>query len=108
MFEPRRHPYRAVGRHQPASLRRGDLHRPLGGINQLRLAVHMGVEPDALSVAVRHQMHTLAGRAMARPDGSDWHFLDSHWPHPVRTSTYNLFPETTGIVHEQPRPGDLF
>jgi len=69
----------------------------------LRLAVHVGVEPDALSVAACHQMHAIAGRAMARPDGSDWHFRDTHWPHPVRTRTYNLFQETTGIVHEQPR-----
>src|SRR5205085_1465766 len=66
----------------PAPLRRGDLHRALGGIYQLRLAVHVGVEPDALSVAACHQMHAIAGRAMARPDGSDWHFRDTHWPHP--------------------------
>ena len=62
MFEQRGHPDRAVRRHQPAPLRRRDLHRALGRIDQLRLAVHVGVEPDALSVAARHQMHAVAGR----------------------------------------------
>ena len=61
MFEPRRHPHRAVRRHQPASLRRRHLHRALGGIDQLRLAMHVGVEPDALAVVARDQMHAVAG-----------------------------------------------
>ena len=65
MLEQRRHPDRTVGRHQPAPLRRRDLHRAPGGINQLRLAVHVGVEPDALFVIARDQMDAVAGRATA-------------------------------------------
>jgi len=61
MFETGGHPDRAVGRHQPAPLRRGDLHGPFGGINQLRLAVHMGVQPDAFPVVARDQMDAVAG-----------------------------------------------
>src|SRR6266852_6663230 len=108
MFEPRRNPYRAVRRHQPAPLRRGELHRPLGGINQLRLAVHVGVEPPALAVMTRDQVDAVAGGAVAPSDGSDWRFGDTHWPHPVRIRTYNLSQETTGIAHEQLHPGDRF
>ena len=91
VFEAGGDPDRAVGRHQPAPLRRRDLHRSPGGVDQLRLAVHVGVEPNALLVAARHQMDAVAGRDMTCSDGGDWRFGDIHWRHPVRASTYNLF-----------------
>ena len=61
MFEPGGDPDRAIRRHQPAPLRRRDLHRALRRIDQLRLAMHVGVEPDALAVVARDQMHDVAG-----------------------------------------------
>ena len=113
MFEPRRHPDRAVGRHQPAPLRRGDLHRAPGGIDQLRLAVHVGVEPDALS------------GSGARPDGRRRRWRDGFplmaaigvsailigdIPSGQRPITYfRTFEDSTGILTmNSPGPGDRF
>ena len=93
MLQPRRHPHRAVRRHQPASLRRGHLHGAAGGINQLRLAVHMGAEPDAFPVVARDQMDAADQLAMGGRAAEDWRFGDTHWRHPVRTKTYNLILE---------------
>src|ERR1700676_4333725 len=97
MFKPRRYPHRAVGWHQPAPLRGGDLHGPACCVHQLRLAVHMGVEPDALLVAARDQMHAIADSALAVQDVGEWRFSDSHWRHPVRTRTYNLIQKMRGF-----------
>jgi hypothetical protein len=94
VFEPRRRPHRAIGRPQPAALRGGDLHGAACRVYQLRLAVHMGVEPDPLAIAARDQMNAVAGRGMVRLDGRDWRFGDTHWPHPVRTRLYNLMQKT--------------
>src|SRR5258708_4221766 len=102
MFEQSRDPGGPIRRHQPAALRRRGLHRALGGIDQLRPAVHVGVEPDALFIAARNQMDAIAGGALAPQKGSDWRFGDSHWRHPVRTRIYNLFQDLKRI-----RPGNL-
>ncbi len=106
MRETGRYPDRAIGRHQPAALRRRHLHGALGGIDQLRLAMHMGVEPHALSVVVRDQMDAVAGRDAAPDDGGNWLLGDIHWRHLVRTTPYNLFQKIAGFDqgpdHEQP------
>jgi hypothetical protein len=58
----------------------------------------MGVEPDALSVMARDQMDAIPGYTMACSlDGSYWRFGDTHWLHPVRTTTYNLFQRIRGF-----------
>ena len=90
MFEARWHPDRAIGRHQPASLWRGNLHGAAGRIDQLRLAMHVGAEPGALLVAPRHQMHAGGNRGLDTLARDDWRFGDTHWHHPVRHRPYNL------------------
>jgi len=55
----------------------------------LRLAVHVGVEPDAFFVTARDQMDAFDGRATASLDAGDWLLGDTHWRHPVRIITYN-------------------
>src|SRR5712672_3012106 len=98
MFEPGRDPYRPVRRHQPAALWRGHLHGAFGGVNQLRLAVHVGVEPGALAVIARDQVHAIAGRPEVAPfDALKWRIVDSHWPHLVRTRPYKRFSEKRGF-----------
>src|SRR6202012_2234348 len=89
--EPRRHPYRAIWRYQPAPPRRRDLHRAFGCVYKLRLAVHVGFEPHALLVVVRNQMNAIAGRGPAPLDRGNWLFGDIHWLHPVSSKPYNLF-----------------
>src|SRR5271156_5363592 len=91
MLEPCRHPYRAIRRHQPAPPGGRDLHRAFGGVHQLRLAVHVGVEPHAFLVVVCNQMNAVAGRGPAALDRGNWLFGDIHWPHPVSSKPYNLF-----------------
>ena len=97
MFGQRRDPDRAVRRHQPAAFRRRHLHGALGRVNKLRLAVHVGIEPDALPVAVGDHVDTVAGRDAASDNGGNWLFGDIHWRHPVRTTPYNLFRKIAGF-----------
>jgi hypothetical protein len=52
--------------------------------------MHVGVEPNALLIVTRDEVDAIAGQAVAPPDGSDWRFDDTHWPHPVSTRPYNL------------------
>src|SRR5271156_2365511 len=91
MLEPCRHPYRAIRRHQPAPPGGRDLHRAFGGVHQLRLAVHVSVEPHAFLVVVCNQMNAVAGRGPASLNRGNWLFGDIHWPHPVSACPYNLF-----------------
>src|SRR5262249_27637204 len=98
MLEPGRDPHRAVRRHQPAALRRRHLHGALGGIDELRLAVHMRIEPDALFVVARDQMHAVSGRALAPENGDQWRFGDSHWQHLVLAGPYNRFYDRRGFA----------
>jgi hypothetical protein len=97
MFRQGRHPDRAVRRHQPAAFRRRHLHRPLRRINKLRLAVHVGVDPKTLPVAVGDHVDAVAGRGQASDNGGNWLFGDIHWRHPVRTTPYNLFRKIAGF-----------
>jgi hypothetical protein len=53
--------------------------------------MHVRVEPQPLPVAAGHQMQAIAGRALAAQYGNQWRFGDSHWLHPVRRISYNLF-----------------
>jgi MFS family permease len=48
----------------------------------------------------RHQMHAVAGGALAPQNGGDWRFGDSHWRHSVRTTPYNLSRTRTGFDPE--------
>ena len=59
--------------------------------------MHMGVEPNALFVAVGDHVDAVAGRGQAPDNGGNWLFGDIHWRHPVSATPYNLFQRIAGF-----------
>jgi hypothetical protein len=51
--------------------------------------MHVGIEPRALLVEARDQVHAVVGAAAIVWEGTDWRLDDTHWLHPVMTTTYN-------------------
>src|SRR3954466_336109 len=90
------HPDRAVRRHEPAPFRRRHLHGACGGVDQLCLAVGVGIQPGAFGIPRRQQMHAVARRATAVGQRLNWRLRDSHWRDSVSCIAYNGISRRSG------------